>query len=74
VIKYKNDTRYSEECASTHDRQTLKAISCAKLLEIEPCKLADIDVIAIDEGQFFPGASDAYFDHRLADFAACRLC
>jgi thymidine kinase len=55
VIKYKNDTRYSEDCASTHDKQTLKAISAAKLSEIDSGRLDEMDVVAIDEGQFFPG-------------------
>lgn len=53
VIKYIKDTRYSEEQAATHDRQTLAARSCSLLSECADV-LGDYDVIGIDEGQFFP--------------------
>lgn len=51
-IKYKADTRYSEECASTHDKQMIAAKSCTYLKEAENL-LENYDVIGIDEGQFF---------------------
>mmetsp|Transcript_38459 Transcript_38459/g.44074 ORF Transcript_38459/g.44074 Transcript_38459/m.44074 type:complete len:146 (+) Transcript_38459:15-452(+) len=53
VIKYAFDTRYSEKCVSTHDKQMIEAVSCKNLTEIED-KAIDFDVIGIDEGQFFP--------------------
>jgi thymidine kinase len=52
IIKYKKDTRYSEECAATHDKQTETAKACEKLSEVLPI-VDQFDVIGIDEGQFF---------------------
>eukprot|EP00735_Rhodelphis_limneticus_P013298 TRINITY_DN6910_c0_g1::TRINITY_DN6910_c0_g1_i1::g.13363::m.13363 TRINITY_DN6910_c0_g1::TRINITY_DN6910_c0_g1_i1::g.13363 ORF type:complete len:268 (+),score=34.48,sp/P04184/KITH_MOUSE/61.02/2e-64,TK/PF00265.13/1.4e-63,AAA_14/PF13173.1/0.0011,DBD_Tnp_Mut/PF03108.10/0.85,DBD_Tnp_Mut/PF03108.10/3.9e+02,DBD_Tnp_Mut/PF03108.10/5.1e+03,AAA_10/PF12846.2/0.26 TRINITY_DN6910_c0_g1_i1:71-805(+) len=55
VIKYKNDTRYSDECLSTHDRQMIPAIALERLLpDALSFHVDDIDCIGIDEGQFFP--------------------
>ena len=53
IVKYANDTRYDQESIATHDRQTLKAVSVAKLNDLK-VNLDDFDVIGIDEGQFFP--------------------
>tara|TARA_R110002050_G_scaffold140449_4_gene265252 strand:- start:256 stop:762 length:507 start_codon:yes stop_codon:yes gene_type:complete len=52
VVKYAKDDRYSEECASTHDKQTWKAFPCTTLASFTEAD--DFDVIGIDEGQFFP--------------------
>lgn len=54
VIKYSKDIRYDAECASTHDRQKCAAVGCTRLSELDPQSLMDVDVIGIDEGQFFP--------------------
>ena len=54
VIKYSKDTRYDSECASTHDRQKCAAVGCTRLSELSVDSLVDLDVIGIDEGQFFP--------------------
>ena len=53
VIKYKKDTRYDDECASTHDLQKCEARGCNVLSELSDASLMDLDVIGIDEGQFF---------------------
>jgi len=53
VIKYENDKRYVDNGVSTHDRQTYKAISCSKLMDIFHHALK-YEVIGVDEGQFFP--------------------
>ena len=53
VIKYRGDTRYSEEKLSTHDLAMIPAISCQKLSEVDS-KVQNADVIGIDEGQFYP--------------------
>jgi thymidine kinase len=53
VIKYKADTRYSVESVSTHDRLEHRAESCSMLSEVNHL-LDNVDVVAIDEGQFFP--------------------
>lgn len=64
VIKYSKDTRYNqkeekEEKVYTHDLVSYKAVSCEKLCQISKDLLGngngngDVDVIGIDEGQFF---------------------
>lgn len=52
VIKYANDTRYSEKCVATHDKQMIEAVSCKSLSEVEEMA-SQFDIIGIDEGQFF---------------------
>lgn len=48
-VKYAADTRYSEECISTHDKQEHLAVACKTLSDLK--KLwTDFDVIGIDEG------------------------
>ena len=54
VIKYSKDIRYDAECASTHDRQKCAAVGCTRLSELDPSSLVGVDVLGIDEGQFFP--------------------
>lgn len=53
VVKYRRDTRYSSDCMSTHDKTMLPAISAETLGEVAGA-LEQVDVIGIDEGQFFP--------------------
>ncbi|KAL1453078.1 hypothetical protein WDU94_007253 [Cyamophila willieti] len=53
IVRYEKDVRYDDEQLSTHDRQKIKAISAVELTPLVPTT-SDIDVIAIDEGQFFP--------------------
>jgi len=57
VIKYNKDKRYSEDQMSTHDKQMWVAKSAGILSEIEESAL-DVDVIGIDEGQFFPDLAE----------------
>ncbi len=55
LIKYKGDTRYGlEPMLSTHDNVHMDAKSVLTLGEMENAAW-HYDVIAIDEGQFFPG-------------------
>lgn len=55
VIKYSKDTRYSADNMATHDRLTLVAnAAVSKLSEIKREAWLAADVIAVDEGQFFP--------------------
>eukprot|EP01027_Heterolobosea_sp_BB2_P011013 GEZU01016071.1.p1 GENE.GEZU01016071.1~~GEZU01016071.1.p1 ORF type:complete len:233 (-),score=50.43 GEZU01016071.1:284-895(-) len=51
-IKYIKDTRYSVENMSTHDHQTVLAKPCSLLSEVADL-IANVDVIGIDEGQFY---------------------
>lgn len=55
VIKFKADTRYSEDEAATHDGVTHTARSASVLAELGSDWEA-FDVISIDEAQFFPDA------------------
>jgi len=52
-VKYRKDTRYSEEAMSTHDKQMFQARPAEKLSEVSLCT-DSVEVIGIDEGQFFP--------------------
>ena len=55
LIKYKGDIRYGQEAVlSTHDQLHMAAKSVATLGEVENA-VWHYDVVAIDEGQFFPG-------------------
>ena len=57
IIKYKNDTRYTEEEAvSTHDKLMLPAVSATNLFDLNRTYNihSNFEVIGIDEGQFFP--------------------
>ncbi|GIX78626.1 thymidine kinase, cytosolic [Caerostris extrusa] len=52
IIKYPHDTRYSEKEISTHDKQTLDAVSVGILSDLKN-QTEHYSVIGIDEGQFF---------------------
>src|SRR6056300_461513 len=59
IINYAHDNRYSEEQASTHDLFKMDCISCLKLSDIHDEMLKDINVIGIDEAQFFEDVTEA---------------
>nr|BAA77559.1 thymidine kinase [Canarypox virus]BAA77564.1 thymidine kinase [Canarypox virus] len=55
IIKHCSDSRYTEgdlEAIYTHDKISMEALSCSKLLPLIP-KIDNFEVIGIDEGQFF---------------------
>ncbi|XP_037093989.1 thymidine kinase, cytosolic-like [Pollicipes pollicipes] len=54
IIKYAKDTRYDEGGISTHDLQTLAAVSATSLEPLKRIANTEYSVIGIDEGQFFP--------------------
>ena len=64
VIKFKGDTRYSVEQLSTHDSVMMDAEACTKLSQVDHL-LDAFDVVAIDEGQFFPDLLD--FSDKVAN-------
>ena len=53
IVNFIEDTRYGTECVASHDNEIEKALCVAKLEDINHL-IGDYDVIAIDEGQFFP--------------------
>lgn len=54
LIKPDIDTRYSMDSIATHDKIALQAISMTRLMGKDNiARIADYDVIGIDEGQFF---------------------
>lgn len=58
VIKWSKDTRYAADLASSHDGRRMRAILVENLLEDPPGLPADVEFIAIDEGQFMHGLAD----------------
>ena len=59
LVKYKGDTRYGQEAVLiTHDQVHMAAKSVTTLSEVENAAWL-YDVLAIDEGQFFPGMQDS---------------
>ena len=53
IIKYAKDVRYSAENVATHDRQMMPARPVLCLGEMDK-EVGRYDVVAIDEGQFYP--------------------
>jgi thymidine kinase len=55
MIKYEEDTRYSQTDAATHDKQMVQATRCKTLMYLLSNHdfLDNLDAIFIDEGQFF---------------------
>jgi thymidine kinase len=57
VFKYEKDIRYETENdirkVLTHDKQSLEAVPCSKLYDVV-LYTKDMDIVGIDEGQFFP--------------------
>lgn len=55
LVKYKGDNRYTEDpVLSTHDHIHMEAKAVSTLSEISNT-VWHYDIVAIDEGQFFPG-------------------
>lgn len=50
-VKFISDTRYAEDTLVSHDQVRVPAVS---VLSLDILSVDDIDVIGIDEGQFFP--------------------
>jgi len=51
MIKHSNDTRYSKNLASSHDGMCMIAVAVNSLQNVVVKE--DVDIIGIDEGQFF---------------------
>lgn len=55
-VKPRMDDRYSSDDIISHNKESIEALTCSKLMELENHIQKSnpiIDVIAIDEGQFF---------------------
>ncbi|QQG31553.1 Thymidine kinase [Swinepox virus] len=52
VIKYSKDNRYGNDAVYTHDKCYISAVSTDSLFDIK-YTLDDVDIVGIDEGQFF---------------------
>lgn len=57
MIKYAGDTRYSVHEVATHDGIRIEGFPCTQLVEASE-KVADYDVICIDEVQFYRDAPE----------------
>jgi thymidine kinase len=63
VINYSGDTRYHSSMLSTHDKVMIPCIFTNKLSDVcEEKHLENIDVILINEGQFFPDLYEVVFN------------
>lgn len=63
VINYSGDTRYHSTMLSTHDKVMIPCVFTNKLSDVcEEKYLTNIDVILINEGQFFPDLYDTVYN------------
>lgn len=63
VINHSFDNRYHETMLSTHDKIMIPCVQTAKLSDIwEPNKFINVNVILINEGQFFSDLYDVVID------------
>ncbi|GAX79788.1 hypothetical protein CEUSTIGMA_g7228.t1 [Chlamydomonas eustigma] len=54
VVKSSMDTRYIQQHVTTHDGDHLPCITSSTLLPLLDSHLKNVDIIAVDEAQFFP--------------------
>ena len=66
LVKSVRDSRYTQNHAvnSTHDKNTFRALAVNELREVGE-RVRDVDVVGIDEGQFFHDIAE--FSERLAN-------
>lgn len=63
VINHSFDNRYHETMLSNHDKVMIPCIQTMELNGVwDPIKFEDIDVILINEGQFFPDLFNVVID------------
>ena len=63
VVNYSEDTRYGKECIASHDKVLEQAVCVNTLASIQHLvQSGDYQVVAIDEGQFFPDLYHSSFD------------
>lgn len=55
LVNFIGDNRYGKDCVASHDKDIEKAVCVSVLSEIDRMvSSGDYNVVAIDEGQFFP--------------------
>jgi len=55
LVNFIGDDRYGKDCVASHDKDIEKAVCVSSLSEIDRMvSSGDYNVVAIDEGQFFP--------------------
>lgn len=54
VLSYLNDKRYSENDVVSHDKKSIPSTRINNIKEFIDMKLENVDVLLIDEAQFFP--------------------
>ena len=54
AVNYAEDTRYSMHMLSSHDQDMIVCTHALALYELSPDVLKDIDIIMVNEAQFFP--------------------
>lgn len=64
LVKYRKDTRYSQDCIVTHNGRKVFALPSVSLMEEVLPFIHEYDVIGIDEGQFFS---------QLVEFCQCAV-
>ena len=73
TFKFSQDNRYSVSKVVSHDHLLLDAVSCSELMPFLS-KAVEFDVIAIDEGQFFPDIvefAEALFSNNKTIIISC---
>ena len=61
-IKYVSDKRYGSDKIITHNKDEESAIMLGHLNEVESSLISNTDIIAIDEGQFFPDLEETVLE------------
>ena len=61
IVKFSGDNRYNQLFACTHDMTQMEAINASTIAEVYE-QLLGYEVVAIDEGQFFPDIADKVND------------
>lgn len=62
VINFSGDTRYHSTMLSTHDKVMIPCVFTNLISEVcDESRIADIDVILINEGQFFPDLYESVY-------------
>ncbi len=63
VINYSGDTRYHSTMLSTHDKVMIPCVFTNRISDVcDQSRLVDIDIVLINEGQFFPDLYETVYE------------